>query len=79
MIVMRILVGNLHPEKYAVIQQHTQAGNINTNLRVKVEFALSALSSMDFLTCKFHVDESAKGGFDMILGQDLLTESWLKL
>ena len=66
-------------EKYAPMQWHMQAGNIPTNLKVKVDFILPALSATNFVTCKCHVDDSAKGRYDMILGQDILTELVLNL
>ena len=31
------------------------------------------------MTWKYHVDESAKGGYDMILGRDILTEFGLDI
>ena len=46
---------------------------------VKVDFTLPALSAMNVVTWKFHVDESAKGQYNMILGQDLLSELELNL
>ena len=57
------------------MQWHTQAGNITTNLKVKVDFTLPELSAMNAM--KRHVDDSDKGRYDMILGQYLLTELWL--
>ena len=51
------------------MQWHTQARNITTNYMVKLDFTISALSATNSLTCKFHVDDSAKGGNDMILGE----------
>ena len=62
-----------------MIQWHTQAGNITTNLKVEVDFTLTELSVMNIVTWKCHVDESAKGRYDMILGRDLLTELGLNL
>ena len=59
----RRLVHKLSPEKYAVMQWQTQAVNITTNLRVNVYFTLPALSTKDAVTCKCHVDESAKGRY----------------
>ena len=47
---------------------HTQAGNITTNLKVGVYFTLPTISATNVLTWKCHVDDSAKGGYDMILG-----------
>ena len=61
------------------MQWHTQASNITTNIKVKVYFTLPALSAMNVVTWKFHVDESAKGRYDMILGWDLLSELALNL
>ena len=61
------------------MQWHTQAVNITTNLKVKLYFTLLALSAMDVVTWKCHVDDSARGRYDAILGQDLLTGLWLNL
>ena len=63
----------IKPWKYDVMQWHLQAGNITTDLKVKVDFTLPALSATNFVTWRCHVDDSAKGGYDMILGRDLLT------
>ena len=71
--------GEIHPEKDYVMQRHTQAGNITTNPNIKVDFILPALISMNTVTWKCHVDESAKGGYYMILGQDILTQLGLNL
>ena len=73
-IVIESLVEKLHPEKYYVVQWHTQAGNITTNIKAKVDFTVPPLSVTNFVTWKYHVDESIKGGYDMILRQHLLTE-----
>ena len=61
------------------MQWHTQARNITTNIKVKVDFILPALSTKNVLMWKCHVDESAKGSYDMILGQYLLLELGLNL
>ena len=37
-ILMIRLVGKLHPETYSVMQWHTQAGNITTNINIEVQF-----------------------------------------
>ena len=63
------LVGKLYPDKDAVMQWHTQAVNITTNLKVKVDFISPALSATNVVTWKYHVDDSAKGIYDMILGR----------
>ena len=62
------LFEKLRLEKGDVMQWHTQAGNITTNIRVKVDFTLSKLSTMNVMTWRFHVDDSAKGRYNMILG-----------
>ena len=56
------------------MQWHTQAGNIATNLKVEVYFNLPVLSAANHVTWKCHVDDSAKGRYDMILGRDILIE-----
>ena len=73
-IVMGRLVKKLNLDKNAVIQWHTQAGNITTNLEVKIYFTSPALIATNILTWKCHVDDSTKGRYDMILRQDLLME-----
>ena len=73
-IIMGSIVEKLYPEKDAVIQWHTQAGNITTNLKVKVYFTLPRLRAMNVVTWKCHVDDSAKCRYDLILGRYLLTE-----
>ena len=73
MIVMRIMVRKIYPEKYTSMQWHTQAVKITTNLKVKVDFTLPALSAMNVVTYKCHVDDSAKGRYYMILGIDIFT------
>ena len=50
---------------------HTQAGNITTNLKVKVDFTLSILSATNVVTWNCHVDDSNNGRYDMILGRDI--------
>ena len=58
---------------------NTQAGNITTNLKVKIYFTLLAFSMTNFVTLNFCVDDSAKGRYDMILVRYLLTELGLNL
>ena len=56
-IVMVTLVQIIGPKKYNVMQWHTQAGNITTNIKVKIYLTLPELSAKYFLTWKFHVDD----------------------
>ena len=79
MILMRSLVEKLHPEKDDVMQWHTQAGNITTKNKVKVYFTLPALNTTNTVAWDFHVDDSSKGRYDMILGRYLLIELGLNL
>ena len=50
MIIMVRLAEELKLEKYDVMQRHTQAGNINTNIEVKVNFTLPTLSATNDVT-----------------------------
>ena len=57
-ILMVRLFEKIRPEKNAVMQWHTQDGNITTNLKGKVDFKLLALSVTNVMTCIRHVDDS---------------------
>ena len=72
-IVLGRLVKKTAPEKYSRMQCHTQAGDITNNLKVKVDFTLPTLSVTNVVTWKCHVDEYSRGGYDIIIGQDILT------
>ena len=61
------------------MQWHRKYGNINTNIKVKVEFTLHKLSATNITVWKLHVDESAQGRYDMILGRYIRTELGLNL
>ena len=69
----------LSPEKDAPMKWHTQAGNITTNLKVKVDSTLTALSATNIVTWRCHMNYCTKGRYDMILGRYVLTESELIL
>ena len=73
-IAMKRLVEKLCPEKYYVMWWQIKAVNITINFNVKIDFILPELSSTNAVTCKFHVDDSYRGRYDMILGRDILTE-----
>ena len=68
---MRRIVRKLHPKKDDVMQWHTQSGNITNNLKVELDFTLPELRATNFVTWIFHVDDSAKGRYSMILGRYL--------
>ena len=72
LVIIRLLE-KLRREKDIVMQWHIQAGNITSNIKFKVYFTLPELSAMYVVTCNFHVDYSAKGIYDTILGQYILT------
>ena len=78
-ILMVGLVKKLAPEKDALMQWHTQAINITTNLKFKVDFNLPTLSATNILTWNCHVGEYSKSRYDMILGRYLLIELLLNL
>ena len=61
------------------MQWHTQAGNITTDIKVKIDFTLHELSATKIVTWNCHVDEFNKGRYDMILNRDILTELVLHL
>ena len=61
------------------MQWHKQAGNITTSLKFKVNSALPTLSAINFVTCKYNVDDSYNGRNNMILGRYLLTSLGLNL
>ena len=67
------LVGKLYLEQDAVMQWHTQARNITTNLNVKVYLTLTELSATNVVTWNCHVDDSTNGRYNIILGRDILT------
>ena len=55
------------------MQWHTQAGNITTNIKVEVDFTIPELRTTNAVMCKYNVDESSKGRYDMILGRYIST------
>ena len=55
-----------------MIQYLTQEGSITTNLKLEIYFTLPELNATKIVTWNYHVDESAKGRYDIILGIDLL-------
>ena len=55
------------------MQWDMEVGDNTTSLKVRVDFTLPTLIATNVMTWKCHVDDSAKGRHDMVLGQDLLT------
>ena len=54
-------------------QWKTQAVNITNNHKFKIDFTLPEFSATKKVACNCHVYDSAKSGYNMILGRDLLT------
>ena len=67
------IVKNIYPQEDSVMQWHTQAGKINTNIKVIVDFTLPALRKNNVMTWKCHMNDFTKGSYDMTLGRYLLT------
>ena len=72
-ILMGRLIQRFHPKINVVMRWHTQPVNITTNFKVEIDSILPELSATNFVTWKYHVDESSKDRYDMILGRDILT------
>ena len=58
---------------------YTQAGNINTNLKVKIYFTLPELSATKIVTWNCQVYDSTKRRYYMILCRDILTQLGLNI
>ena len=71
MILMSQLI-KINPKEDYVMQWHTQASIITTNLKVKIDFTLPEIIVIKILTWGFNVDGSAKDIYDMFLGIDIL-------
>ena len=62
-----------------MMQCHTQTGNINTNLKVKIYFTLPEPRVTKIVMWDCHVNDSTKGRYNIILGRDLLAVLLLNL
>ena len=62
-----------------MIKWHTRAGNLTTNLKGKIFFALPKFSATNILMWGFHVDDSIKGRLNFILGKNVLIALGLNL
>ena len=79
MIVMGRIIKKRDPKEDDVIQWHTQVGGITTNLKFKIDFILPEVSATRIVMWKYHVDDSTKGRYDMILGRYIFTALVLNL
>ena len=77
--VIRKLTTKLINKRDNLIQWHTQTGNITANLKIKIYLTLPELSVTNIVTWNCHVDDSARGRYDMILGIYILTELGLNI
>ena len=55
------------------MQWHTQAGNITTNLKFKIDFTLPEFSATKIVTGECYMYDSTNSRYNMILDRDLLT------
>ena len=51
----------------------TRSGKFTTSKKANVDFCLTQLNTKKIVTWKFHLDKSASGSYDMILGRYLPT------
>ena len=72
-VVMRSVITKLTPKEEDVIQWHTLPSNITTKLKVKIDFSIPGFSTTEIEKWNFHVDDSAKCRYDMILRTYILT------
>ena len=72
MIVTRRPMTKLKTKEYSVTKWHTQAGNITTNTKVKIDFTLPRFSVKKIVTWNCNANDSAKGRYNMILVRDIL-------
>ena len=61
------------------MQLHMQYGNITTNIKVQMDFTLHEIRATKTVTWNYHVYESVKVRYDMILRIYLLIELRLNL
>ena len=61
----------LNRKKYSLMQWYVQAGNITTYMKVNIYITLPDLSAKKIVMWNYHVDNSAKVGYDIILGRDI--------
>ena len=62
-----------------MVQCHTKVGKLTTSLKVKIDFTLPELSVTEIAALIFHLDDSTKIKYHMILGGYLLRELELNL
>ena len=78
-ILMRSIIAKLKTKKDYLMQWQTQAGNLSTNIKVKIYCTLPNFSVANIVMWYFQVFESAKGRYDVVLGRDLITALGLNI
>ena len=71
-ITIRLII-KLKTKEYDVMQWHKKAGSITTTLKVNIYVTLPEFSAIENMMWEYHVDESAKGRYNMFLGKDIFT------
>ena len=56
-----------------MMQWHMKAGIITNNIQGKMGLNLPEIIATNIVTWNFHVNDSAKDRYDMILGRDIIT------
>ena len=78
-ILMGRLVQRLGPKKYDVMQWHTQAGKITTNIKTEVNVTLPKLIKTNAMTWKCYINDSAKARCEIIIVRCIWTELGVNL
>ena len=69
MIIMRRLTTKIRTKEDIVMQWKTQAGNITTNLKVKIFLTIPEFSATKKVTWLFNVDDSTKSKYIIVSGR----------
>ena len=78
-ILIRTLITKINHKGDSIIQWNTQLSNITTNLKDKIYFILPQLSTTKTVTEHFHVGDSSKGRYDIIVHRNILTDLGINL
>ena len=57
-----------------MLKWHTQARDITTKLKFRIDCTLSELCATEIMTWNCHVDDPSKGRYYIILGRSYLKE-----
>ena len=73
------IITNNNSKEGSMMKWHTQAVSITNNLKFKIDSTLPELIPTKIVVWNFHMDDSTRGRYDMILGRDLFTKLVLNL